>query len=273
LTPQKIVVDGVEHDTRDGLSFDEIDHWVRTAREHPYVLGTSAAEFAAMFHEIARRDRSILAVMTSRKIIGSYDSAVSAAKTLARQPSTAEIEVAIADSGVTDLGAGLATILAAEASRAGLGIARVREVLEQFRSQVMFELIPDTLEYLVKGGRATALRAWIANVFNVRPHAAIVDGELTILGKISASADRGEVIAEHVAKKLGAGRPVWIGVFHGNAPASAERLRASLAQRLDVRYALVRPLSPSIYLHMGPRAIGAAVVPVDRLTWAPPTLR
>ncbi len=271
LTPQKIVVDGTEHDTRNGVTFDQIDRWVRTAHVHPHVLGTSAAEFALVFKDLGKRDRQIFAVMTSRKVIGSHDSAISAAKTLARQPASAELEIRVADSGFTDLGAGLATLLAAEALRAGLSTERLADVVEAVRTQAVFQLIPDTLEYLAKGGRATALRAWLANVLNVRPHIAMANGELKILGKVPGSADRGEILAEHMTQQLGGRRAVWIGVFHGNAPELAERLRASLARRLDVKFELVRPLAPSIYLHMGPRAVGAAVVPIDKLPWTPAT--
>jgi hypothetical protein len=33
---------------------------------------------------------------------------------------------------------------------------------------------------------------------------------------------------------------------------------------------LVRPTSPTVYLHAGPKAIGAAVFPLRDLPWMPP---
>jgi DegV family protein with EDD domain len=245
---------------------------VTTARQHPYVLGTSAAEFATLFSAAGKRDREILAVMTSRKVIGSHDAAVSAARALARSAHGAELSIRVADSGVTDLGAGMATVLACEAHRAGKTLAEAAELVDAFRRHTQFSLVPSSLDYLVKGGRATMLRAWIANLLNVRPHVAMIDGVLEVVGKVSASADRAAVIAEHMAARVGARRPAWIGVFHGGAPDLAERLRAALAERFDVRAAWVRPLAPSIYLHMGRRAVGAVVTPLDALPWSPPAL-
>lgn len=47
LTSSSIVVDGVTHDARDGVSLADVDRWVESATEHPFVLGTSAAEFVS----------------------------------------------------------------------------------------------------------------------------------------------------------------------------------------------------------------------------------
>lgn len=263
LTPQKIVVDGTEHDTRGEVDFARIDTWVKTAKEHPYVLGTSAAEFISAFTELAQRDPQILTVTTSRKIIHSHDSAVAAVRTLEKRGTP--LDVRVADSGFTDLGAGLAVTLAGEAMRAGRTLDEITTLLDAYREQARFTLVADTLEYLVKGGRATPIRAMLANLLGLRPLISMVEGEISIDAKISASADRAEAIAKHLETAIGAGRPVWIGVFHGNAPARATALAESLEKRFRVVHRAIRPLSPSIYLHMGPGAVGAVVVPVDRL--------
>lgn len=265
LTPQKIVVDGVEHDTRGEIDPSQIDTWVRTAREHPYVLGTSAAEFAATFAALTKRDRHVLAVMTSRNLIGSHDSAVAAKGALEKQPGRQHVDIRVVDSGFTDIGAGLACILAAEGAAAGHSMNEVVALLDAYRTQSCFALVPDTLEYLVKGGRATALRAFLANVFGVRPLIGMVDGGLTVHAKISTANDRGEAIAAYAERQLGGGRPVWVGIFHGNAPARASSLAESLRRRFVVQYECVRPLAASIYLHGGPGVVGAVVTPVDRL--------
>ena len=271
LTPQKIVVDGVEHDTRDGVALETIDGWVRTAQEHPYVLGTSAAEYAGMFRDLAANDRQILAVMTSRKLIQSHAAAVAAARILGDQAAFADVEVAVADTGTTDVGAGLATILAGEADRAGVPLDRIAELLEAYREASHAAFAVETLDYLVKGGRATAMRAFIANLFQIRPLIAFEDGELKAAGKIPASADPTVRLAAYLAAAIGGRqRRVWAGIFHGNAPEKARRLADQLRERFDVAFLYSRPLSPSIYLHGGPGSVGATVVPLDALPWQPP---
>ena len=168
ITPQQIVVDGVEHDTRAGIDSKQIDRWVDEAEEHPYVLGTSAAEFVNVFAELSRDDGELLAVMTSRKVIQSYDAAVSASRTLgdlAKNP----VEVVVVDSGVTDAGAGLATLLAAVAREAGLRMDETRAIVERFCSELTMRLHVASMHNLIKGGRASFLRGWLANILRIRP--------------------------------------------------------------------------------------------------------
>jgi len=271
VAPQQIIVDGEAHDTRDGISFDVIDGWVRTAKVHPYVVGTTAAEFVAMFRELSVSDREILAVMTSRRIIGSHDAAVSAGRTLASHPGSEDVRVAVADSGVTDVGAGLATILAGESRRAGRSLDETAKLVDAYRRHVRFAFLPATLDYLVKGGRATALRAFMADLLRVRPIVGFVDGEVKPLTKVATKIDPAISLSTYVVKELREGRPAWIAVCHGGDPALAEALELELRKRLDVRFAYSRPLSPSIYLHGGPGSLSCAAVPIDALPWQPPT--
>jgi len=267
VTPQQIMVDSVAHDTRDGVSFAEIDGWVRTAKESPYVIGTNAAEFAGLFAKISQRDKEIFAVMSSRKIIGSHDAAAIASRTVTeRHP---DVRIAVGDSGLTDLGAGLATLLAAEARDAGKKLSEISALIEAFRKHAELVTIPKTLEYLVKGGRASTMKAFFADLFGVLPLIAFKDGELGAAGKTKSKRDASIAIADFLEKQLGKRRAVWVGVFHGGTPAGAAVALKELRERFDVRYALVQPLSPSIYLHLGPESVGAAVVPLDALPWHP----
>jgi DegV family protein with EDD domain len=270
ITPQKIVVDGVAHDTRDIADSRVVDEWVRTAKEHPHVVGTSAAEFVTLFRQLAAVDREILAIMTSRKIIGSYAAAVSAAGTFQSVSMGEGTSVDVFDTETTDLGAGLVTIFAAEASRAGLPRRKVLEAVEAFSRRQQMLLTVETLDNLVKGGRASFLRAWVADFLHLRPLISFVDGVLKSIGQTSRDGDVERALAERLVQSLGKGRPVWAGIVHGGAPEKGESLARKLAARLDVRYAIIRPFSPSIHLHVGPGAVGAMVYPIDNLPWAPP---
>lgn len=265
LTPQQIIVDGTSHDTRLGVSHETIDGWVRTAKVHPYVVGTTAAEFVALFRELVRVDREILAVMTSRKIIGSHDAAVSAARTLAQMPGHADVRIAVADTGTTDLGAGLACMLAAEAAEKGRSLAQIEALVSAYREHGRFVFHAETLDYLVKGGRATAVRAWIANMLGVRPVIGFVDGEVKVIRKIGAKADvTAELVAE-LERTIAPGTPIWAGVMHGDAPMRAADVSRAIASRFDAKRLTVRTLSPSIYLHGGPGCIGVAAIDLTKL--------
>lgn len=270
VTQQHIVVDGVEHETRDGIAHATVDEWVRSAKRHPYVLGTSAAEFVDIFKRAAERDRKLVAIMTSRKIVGSYTAAVSAAKALAEVPASKDIRVAVIDTKTTDLGACMCTMMAGEAIRSGMTMEGVTSTVERFASGGVLALTLGTLDYLVKGGRASFLRAWLANLLDVTPLITFVDGELTAAGRISRSKNLPAAMADFVTERVGANRPVWIGISHGGATREAAALAKELRSRLRVVHEQTRELQSSIYLNTGPGSLGVFVCPIDELGFTPP---
>ena len=270
LTSSSIVVDGHTHDARDSVSLGDVDRWVESAKEHPFVLGTSAAEFVKCYVDIGvTQGTELCVVMSSRKIIQSYDAACSAARTLAAKVHGAP--VAVVDTTMTDLGLGLPVLLAAEAARAGLPLAQIVAATEAMSAVGRFAFVPRTLDNLVRGGRASFLRSWLANVLGVRPILSFVDGEAGLVGKCSVNADPAQVLVDWLVKKIPEGVPAWIGVCHGGVPEDAARVSALLHARYDVRLAIVREISATVYLHAGPRSLGAVVFPIADLPWQPPS--
>ncbi len=273
LTAQQIIVDDKRFDTRESISHATIDGWVRTAKQHPHVLGTSAAESVEIFKQASRFDDELIAIMTSRKLIGSYTAAIAAKKALALAPATKHLRIAVIDTRTTDLGANLCLAMAGEAIRAGLPFDDVVSLVERFAAREVLGLAVGTLDYLVKGGRAGFLRAWLANLLDVSPILTFNDGELKAEGRISRSKSIPVAIAELVTAKLGRGRRVWAGVSYSTAPELAAELEQELRSRLDIAYLETRRISSSIYLHTGPGALGAFVNPIDDLGFDPPAPR
>lgn len=116
------------------FSCKKVDKWVATAAQHPFVQGTTEPEFDEAFSRLLRKDPEVLAVMTSRQLIGSHDAAVAAAAKLKRsgdaQLAAGRIEVV--DTTVTDVGAGLVTLAVVQWRKAGLPLEKVAEACRAF---------------------------------------------------------------------------------------------------------------------------------------------
>lgn len=267
LTPQKIVVDGISHDTRNALDLGQIDRWVKSAAQHPFVQGTTEAEFTDHFARLARKDPETLVVMTSRKLIGSHDAAVAAANALktSSDPALKAARIEIVDTTVTDVGAGLVTLVAVQARKAGLSLADTAKLCRAFVAAGRSVVTVATLDNLIKGGRASFLQGWVANFLNVRPLLSFEDGKPVSVARISAKLDPAAKIDEWLGERFDRGRPVWVGIAHGDVSDKADALLGRLKERFQVEFSMVRPLSPSIYLHVGRGGLGAFVHPVDAL--------
>jgi DegV family protein with EDD domain len=264
LLPSKIVVDGIPHDTRGTIDFAQVDGWVKRASAHPQVQGTTEQEFFDAFTRLAKKDAELLVIMSSRKLISSYDAAVAAAKRLR------EVRVEVVDSLTSDVGAGLMTLAAVQARAAGMDLRKTAQVVRTLCERGRNALSVATLDNLIKGGRASSLQGFVANFFNIRPLISIVDGAVTSVAKVSAKADPAEKIEEYLRDRLDPKRPMWLAVSHGNALEKAQRVVAKLQERFTCEYVLVRPFSPSIYLHIGAGGVAAFAYPVDGLELTAP---
>ncbi len=271
LVPQEIVVDGVEHDTREAVTHADVDRWVKSAKVHPYVLGTSAARFVDVFRQQAQDHEQMLAILGSRHLVTSYGSAASAVRTLNKLPGLARIEAQVLDTRSTDLGSGMSAIFAGEARKAGLPLAKIVSLCEQVALDHQAVFVPRDLDWLVKGGRASFLKAMMANLLGRSPLLGMDDGELKPFGTVKRSEALPALSAELV-RRVGARRRVWLAIAHGGADRDALELAATLRKQLDVALCLVRSWSAAVYLNAGPDSLAAFVMPIDRIDWTPPML-
>ena len=173
------------------------------------------------------------------------------------------------DSTITDLGAGLVTLAACQARKAGLSLKDAATFLRAFAERGRNVVTVATLDNLIKGGRASFLHGWVGNFLNIRPMISIVDAATASVAKMSGKADIVEKMDEYLTSRVDPKTPVWLGVAHGNAPDKAKAVAARLVERYRCEFTLVRPLAPSIYLHVGAGAVAAFLLPLDGLSFRP----
>lgn len=267
LTPQKIVVDGISHDTRNALDLTTVDKWVKTASRHPSVQGTTEAEFIDHYTRLVAKDQEVLTVMTSRQLIGSHDAAVAAVQKLkaSADPKLSAARIEVVDTTVTDVGAGLVTLAAVQWRSAGLPLDVVAAACRAFVQAGRSVITVATLDNLIKGGRASFLQGWVGNFLNVRPLLSFEAGKPVSVGRVSASGDMAKRVDEWLADRVDSKQRVWVGIAHGDVEPLAQQALALLKERYTVEFAMVRPLSPSIYLHVGRGSMAVFVHRLEKL--------
>jgi DegV family protein with EDD domain len=269
VAPAHIVVDGKSHNPND-VSHADLDKWVKSASEFPHLVGTTAQEFAHMFTELSHDDSEIVVVAASRKLIGTYAAASSAARTVQERAAYAQLKISVVDSMLVDIGPGMLALAAGEMKLAGVPLRKMVSVLESMALRARFCSTVATLDNLVRGGRASFLRAWVANFLSIKPLLGMENGEVSNAGKIKGNADRAEAMASELAK-VDAGKRVWVGIAHGSDLQTAHALRRSLEKKFDVAYSMTIPVNPTAYLHAGRGSLFAVVIPIDNLAWEPTT--
>lgn len=271
LTAQRIEVDGRLVPSAE-LGFDEVDRLVREAKVHPKVVGSSSGEFLDAFRALGAKHpgEDIVVILSSRRIIGSVLSAEWARDALAADKDFRGGRIHVVDSKATDLATGLLVLLAGEAVRAGHATDEVVHMLARAAEAVRVVFYVDTLDNLVKSGRAGFVKQFVADFLKVRPLLRLRDGEVKSATRVGRSDDRVEKLVELLAGELDGKGPVWAGVAHGGVPELAQKLGRALEQRFDVRHLVVRPFMPSIYLNLGRGAVSAVALPLGAVGWVPP---
>lgn len=91
--------------------------------------------------------------------------------------------VCVIDSKNLSTGIGLQVLYAAELVKDGCSLSELEEILKEYRERVRASFVVDTLTYLQRGGRCSAVTALMGNALKLKPRIAVADGKMGVSGK------------------------------------------------------------------------------------------
>ncbi|MBE0476249.1 MAG: DegV family protein [Coriobacteriia bacterium] len=216
----------------------------------------SPAEFEAAYRRLAERGcDSIVSIHLSTALSGTHESAVLAA-------ASSRVPVHLIDTKLVSQGTALVVRAAVRARDAGATGEEVADAARRVTSETRLFFVLDTLEYLVKGGRAGKAAGLAAALLNIKPVLRLDEaGEVAPFKKVKGFRKALSELAAHVAEDA-AGRPVRLGLLHSCAPERAEELRQALLGA-GVRVTEEEPVlvGAVIGTYAGPNAAGCAYYP------------
>ena len=166
------------------------------------------------------------------------------------------------DSQMLSTGVGLLAIEGAECRDRGMSAAEIAEHLDALTGKVDTSFVLDTLEFMWKGGRCSAVASLGANLLKLKPALEMKDGKLGVYKKYRGSITT--VYQQYIKERL-AGKSIRPG--HVFITESGEIEEATIAE-LE---ALVRELIPvkeihhttagcTISSHCGPKTLGVLFI-------------
>lgn len=108
--------------------------------------------------------------------------------------------VYVIDSGNLSTGVGLLIIAAAEMAEQGLSASEIKEKIEDLKPRVNASFVIDSLEYLHKGGRCSAVAALGANLLKLKPCIEVKNGSMGVTKKYRGKYS--EVLKTYAAERL-----------------------------------------------------------------------
>ncbi|HSS36358.1 MAG TPA: DegV family protein [Patescibacteria group bacterium] len=219
---------------------------------------TTAASSPGVFKEafegaFAAGADAIVCVTVGSGLSGTFKSAQVARDLLADR------EIHLVDSKSASMGQGLLVILAAELAQTGVPADGIARTIEGRADDVLVAVCLDTLEYLKKGGRISGPQAAIGSLLGVKPIISIKDGAVDTVDRVrtrtKARARAIEFIMTDPIERLS--------VLHTVSPdvaAFRTELEAHAPGGIDPSRVSVDLVGPSVGPHLGPGAVGAAVL-------------
>lgn len=99
-------------------------------------------------------------------------------------------KIAVVDSRNLSTGVGHVVIKAAELAASGMGAYEIKEELDKFTPLVRASFVVDTITYLYRGGRCSAVAAFGATALNLKPSIVVENGKMRPDAKLHGRIDR-----------------------------------------------------------------------------------
>ncbi|MDI6843680.1 MAG: DegV family protein [Anaerosomatales bacterium] len=255
LVPLSVTLDGVTYVER--VADDAFYQALLKSKGFPTTSQPSAATIAEVFKAIVERGDEVVAVFLSSDMSGTYSTALLARDMVREEIPEARIEVVDSRSNCMELG--FAVLAAARAAEQGAGAQEAARAAAEMTLHTRFVFVPDTLEYLRRGGRIGGASALIGTLLQIRPILTVVDGKTDVFAKVRT---KHKAMTEIVAalKRDAEAKGLVDVVAHHIADEEEGRQLAAMAAEAVGREVPVIAVGPTIGTHVGPGSVGLVYV-------------
>lgn len=209
-------------------------------------------EFEQAYKKAQDAGETVIAIVLSSKLSGTYQSAALAAEGFDH--------VYVVDSLNATLGEQILVKYALQLVERGMSAADIAAELERAKSHVNLMGLPDTLEYLHRGGRVSKTVAVLGGALSIKPVLRLVDGVVVMIGKARGSKNGNNYLIQEVNKSgVDFSKPLCLG-YTGLSDELLQRYIADSRQLWEgkVDTLPISTVGATIGTHVGPGAIVVA---------------
>jgi DegV family protein with EDD domain len=250
MVPLQVVFGDETFRDRVELKPEEFYRRLRSSRNLPTTSQPAPAEFVRVLRDARAEADEVVAVLLGGALSGTYASAVVAVR------SAGISSVSVVDSRSASLGEGMLALRGAELAAESWRGQEIAKELERIRGQSGMLLTVDTYDHLLRSGRVSRGKAWIAGMLDVKPVLSLdPEGRVVPVDRVRGRDNLVPRVLALLEKRL-TPRPkqVRFGVAHTEAPEMAERVRTALVAAYQPRDCFVTLATGVLGTHVGPGA-------------------
>ena len=252
---------GIEGEQDREADIDDLQGFYERLRSSDQAVTTSqpsVGDFIAVYEPLLAEGHEIVSIHLSSGISGTYESAMQARERLTAEGKGGE-RIVVCDSRTGAGGMGLMILAAANAAEGGADAAEASEHAAVARKELKIWFAVDTLDYLRRGGRIGAARAWIGTTLKIKPILTLED-EITPIERVRTRRRAFERMVDYGRQRHEAGADGWV-VQHVQDPEIAERLVEACRPIFGSDPVFTSEVGPVIGAHVGPGLLGIGGIP------------
>lgn len=251
LTVMPLTIHFDQEEYRDGETIDHRTFYEKliNGKELPTTSLIPPGEFAEAFDRARENGETVIAILLSSKLSGTYQSAILAAD--------GREDVYVVDSLNATLGEQILVKYALRLVAQGMGAKEIVAELERSKSHVNLMGLPDTLEYLHRGGRVSKTVAVLGGALSIKPVLRLVDGVVVMIGKARGSKNGNNYLIQEVNKSgVDFSKPLCLG-YTGLSDELLQRYIQDSRQLWEgkIDQLPISTVGATIGTHVGPGAV------------------
>ena len=236
--------------------FDGYYEYLRSTPELPTTSQPSVGDFLEVYEPLVAEGKDVVSIHIADGMSGTYESARQAKAAL--EETTGEERVTVLDSATACGGLGLMVLGAAAVASAGGDREAVEARARETRAALKVWFAIDTMEFLRRGGRVGAARAWLGSTLKIKP-ILTVESEITPVERVRTSARAFERMVDYLRSRHEDGADGWV-VQHIQAREQADELVARGREVFGSEPVFIGEVGPVIGTHVGPGLLGVGGV-------------
>ena len=243
---------------KDGVDItpDQLYAWADEHKTTPKTAAVTQADAYNVLKKYVEQGCQIVYTGISSEMSVSYGVVQLAAKEFP------DAKIAVVDSRNLSTGVGHVVIRAAELAQEGKDAFEIKEELDQFTPLVRASFVVDTITYLYRGGRCSAVAAFGATALNLKPSIVVENGKMRPDAKYHGKIDSAlKKYVQAMEPSLLKARPDRVFITHsGSSEETVNAIKRYLEELNYFKEILITRAGCVISSHCGPGTLGVLYV-------------
>ena len=250
VVPYQLIWDGQSYLDGIDMSPTEFYRRFRTSVTRPSTTVPTAGQFVEAYRSLGAWASGIVGVFVSQGL-----TSVVQVATLAAQE--APVPVRVVDSRAAAMAEGFVALHASRVAHRGGTLEEVAAAAEECRGRAGLLAAFQTLEHLIRGGRAGRVARAVSNRIRLEPVITIADGTLAPVAVTRSHSRSAERMVAALRRIVGE-RRVRASVLHADLPEDAAGLAEQVRSGFNCVEFFISELTPVMGAHTGPALLGIA---------------